>query len=777
MRTHQIHIQGQVQGVGFRPFVYQLAQRHGLSGRVSNRSDGVWVTVNASEEGARAFLRALLREHPPMARITGHTIEAAPPQRFNDFLIVRSTTTDRTEVLLTPDLALCAACRAELNDAADRQQGYAFTSCTHCGPRYSIIQHLPYDRETTTMAPFALCADCQSEYYDPTDRRYYAQTNTCPTCAIPLQLHNHEECVSDDPSRVVALAAEKLRAGALVAVKGIGGYLLLCDAANPMAISTLRTRKQRPAKPLAVLYPSLAMLRKDVPLPAAEQRLLTGAVAPIVLLPLTAAVKQRIAHEQIAPQLDHFGVMLPYAPLLEVLLRELNFPLVATSGNLSGSPIVFAEPSADALTRLADYYLTNPREIVVPQDDSVVQYSPTARQSIVLRRARGLAPTYLPAPSGIQEGILALGGHRKSTFTYTHGGNVYVSQSLGDLDSYDAQQNYQNLLAHWLTLFGAPPTVVVTDQHPQYHTTELGVSLAAKYAAPVVAVPHHEAHFASVMGEHQLIDTEEAVLGVIWDGAGRGTDGQVWGGEFFIYQNHNFERVHHLAYFRHLLGDKMAREPRLSALSLLPERADVRGDLRSKFTDPEWQYYTRQLAQVEGLHTSSMGRLFDAVACLLGLADRTTYEGEAALLLEARAARYVQQHGYATLTSYFPEGTITSSIPTAPLIAGIRADCLRLSIEEIAARFHYSLAYLIHTVARQQDSRKVAFSGGVFQNALLVDMIHHQLSTEYDLYFHQQLSPNDENLSFGQLLHHHIQQKATREIVFSAARMAEVDYS
>ncbi len=745
--------------MGFRPFVYQLAQRHGLSGRVSNRSDGVWVTVNASEEGARAFLRALLREHPPMARITGHTIEAAPPQRFNDFSIVRSTTTDRTEVLLTPDLALCAACRAELNDAADRRQDYAFTSCTHCGPRYSIVQHLPYDRETTTMAPFALCTDCQDEYNDPTDRRYYAQTNTCPACAIPLQLYNHQGCVADDPLRAVALTAEKLRAGALVAVKGIGGYLLLCDAANPTAIAALRTRKQRPAKPLAVLYPSLAMLREDVPLPAAEQRLLTGAVSPIVLLPLTAAVKKRIAHEQIAPQLDRFGVMLPYAPLLEVLLRELNFPLVATSGNLSGSPIVFAEPATAALTRLADYYLTNPREIVVPQDDSVVQYSPATRQPIVLRRSRGLAPTYLPAPPGIKEGVLALGGHRKSTLTYTHGGNVYVSQPLGDLDSYDAQLNYQNLLQHWLTLFGSQPAVVVTDQHPQYHTTELGARLATKYAAQEVSVPHHEAHLAAVLGEHQLIDAEEAVLGVIWDGTGRGTDGQVWGGEFFVYQNHNFERVHHLAYFRHLLGDKMAREPRLSALSLLPERADVRCDLRNKFTDPEWQYYTQQLAQAEGLRTSSMGRLFDAVACLLGLADRTTYEGEAALLLETRAARYVQQHGYAALSSYFPEGTITPSIPTAPLLAGVRADRLRLSTEEIAARFHYSLVHLIRAVARQNRVKKIAFSGGVFQNAVLVDMIHQQLSAEYDLYFHQQLSPNDENISFGQLIHYQMQQK------------------
>ncbi len=748
--------------MGFRPFVYQRAQHYGLVGWVSNRTDGVRVVVNASETVLDALVHDLLHHHPPVARITGHSVRVLPTQAFDDFSIIHSQTTDATNVLLTPDLALCPACRQELSDPTDRRHRYAFTTCTHCGPRYSIVRALPYDRATTTMAPFGLCPDCQREYDDPTHRRYYAQTNTCPACPITLALYRPDQTlVTDDQTEIISQVTEKLRAGATVAVKGVGGYLLLCDAANPEAIARLRERKQRPTKPLALMYPSMVMLLQDTTLRPAARAALTSPVAPVVLLPMTDAVRQRVAFELIAPQLEQFGVMLPYAPLFEVLTQEMDRPLVATSGNVSGSPIVYTEATAQTqLAALADYRLTYDRDIVVPQDDSVVRYSPEAQQRIVLRRSRGLAPTYVTTSLALPGAcVLAMGGQLKSTFSYTHDGHVYVSQYLGDLDSYDAQENYRRVLRHLLTLFRTQPTVILTDRHPQYATNQYGQQLADEYAVPRVSVSHHEAHLAAVLGEHDLVDTEAPVLGVVWDGTGLGNDGQVWGGEFFTYQQHTIRRAHHVAYFRHLLGDKMAREPRLSALSLTHHRADATVHLRPRFTEPEWQYYTRQLRS-EGLWTSSVGRLFDAVACLLGLLDQTSYEGEAALRVETLARRYVQQHGHHKLVSYFPDAAVSRSIPTQPLLTGILADLRWLPVEKIAARFHYSLAQLIHTVAQQHEIKKVAFSGGVFQNAVLVDMIHRRMSTDYDLYFHQQLSPNDENISFGQLIHYQMQQKA-----------------
>ncbi len=757
-----------MQGVGFRPFVYQLAHRHGLSGRVSNRSDGVRIMVNASREELRSLVNDLLNEHPSIARITRHTVDAMPWEDFDDFTIVPSQATDRTNVLLTPDLGLCVACREELRQPIDRRHDYAFTTCTHCGPRYSIIQGLPYDREITTMAPFPLCRTCQREYHDPTDRRYYAQTNTCPTCAIPLQLYDQKNrLLTDDPAQAVRRVAKALNEGAIVAIKGIGGYLLLGDAAQPEVIRTLRLRKQRPSKPLALMYPSLAMLAEDVPLSATLREELTGPVSPIVLLPLTAAVRRRVAHDLVAPQLDRFGVMLPYAPLYEVLMHVVNRPLVASSANESSSPIIYQD-NDPSLSALADYRLTHPRAIVVPQDDSVVQYSPVAQQRIVLRRSRGLAPTYVPTRPWADESVLATGGQLKSTFAYTHRGTAYVSQHLGDLDNYDGQQNYRHVLDHLLSVLGSRPEVIVHDQHPQYFTTAYAQELARGYAARLVSVPHHQAHFAAVLGEHDLTDAPEVILGVVWDGTGRGEDGQVWGGEFFAYHDYNFKRVGHFSYFRHLLGDKMAREPRLSALSLAPGADAAKLHLRSRFSAPEWSYYHKQLAH-DGLKTSSVGRLFDAVAGWLGV-NSVSYEGEAAGYLETLATRYVQQHGYASLRSYLPE-TIVSQISTQQIMAGAVADLARETPEKIAANFHYTLAWVIKSVAQQHNVRQVAFSGGVFQNALLVDMVVQCLS-DYKLYFHRQLSPNDENISFGQLTHYHIQQKQT--VTASRLQTAEV---
>ena len=767
MPTYQIHIQGQVQGVGFRPFVYQLAQRFNLTGQVSNRSDGVRVLLNASQSVVQLFLEAILEEHPVVAQITNHSLQEIAWQEFHSFSIVHSESTHRRDVLLTPDLGLCSACRSEIAQQDSRRHQYAFTNCTHCGPRYSIINELPYDRATTAMAPFELCVDCQQEYNNPVDRRYYAQANTCSQCPITLTLYDAQgSLITNHPgtesgtgqSLVIKKAAEKLRGGAIIAIKGVGGYLLVCDATNAKTISTLRKRKHRPTKPFAVMYPSLAQLQQDMFVDHEVEKLLTGSVAPIVLLPATDAVKKRLAFQEVAPDLQQVGVMLPYAPLFEILMQEVGKPVVATSANISGSPIIYTEENAERqLSSLVDFRLTYNREIVIPQDDSVVRFSSETHQKIVLRRSRGMAPTLvLPQSTVSEKNVLAMGSDLKSIFAYTHYGNQYISQYLGDLASYDSQQSYRKVLSHLLELFDTQPEVILTDQHPQYFSTQFGNQLAEEFQVSVATVQHHQAHFAAVLGENQLIDLGESVLGVIWDGTGLGDDGQIWGGEFFQYSNYSFERVAHFDYFPHLMGDKMAYEPRLSALSLT-NGSDVS---KEKFSAIEWQYYTRQLHQTDRLRTSSVGRLFDGVASVLGLIDRATYEGEAALLLETLATDYIQRHGYGKLTSYFSEFEVEKTISYQSLADGILQDKGEHSNGFIAARFHYSLADCIRQVANKLSIKKVAMSGGVFQNALLVDMIYKLMADDYELFFHQQLSPNDENISFGQLACYQIQQKA-----------------
>jgi hydrogenase maturation protein HypF len=458
----------------------------------------------------------------------------------------------------------------------------------------------------------------------------------------------------------------------------------------------------------------------------------------------------------IAPGLPHLGVMLPYTPLYEQLLAAFGKPIVATSGNRSNSPIVFEDEKAvEELGPIADYLLTNNRDITVPQDDSVVKFTGTHRRRIVLRRSRGMAPTFInDALDWRREGsLLATGAMLKSAFALLHRGNIYLSQYLGDLESFDTEENYRHTVRHFIKLLGAKPGAVVADKHPEYPSTRFGQAMANEWGVPFKTVQHHLAHFAAVLGENRLLDATEPVLGVVWDGTGYGDDGQVWGGEFFIFENGHFRRSCHFDYFNFMLGDKMPREPRISALSAchgLPGAADV---LRQKFNDTEWRLYTAMLDRGSPLQTSSAGRIFDGVASLLGILDVQTYEGEAAMLLETLAERYVREQGADFSQPYFTEKNLGDGVPTAVLFGGILADqAAGRSGGFIAARFHCSLVVLIEMIARQQGLRQIAFSGGVFQNGLLVDLIVNRLGHDFDLFFHEELSPNDENIAFGQLV-------------------------
>jgi hydrogenase maturation protein HypF len=477
-----------------------------------------------------------------------------------------------------------------------------------------------------------------------------------------------------------------------------------------------------------------------------------------------------ICVEEIAPNLSQIGVMLPYAPLLDWIATEVGKPLVATSGNVSNSPIIYTDEKAIAeLSEIADFVLTHNRPVGVPQDDSVVRFSTFTQQKIVIRRSRGASPQPPPTEGAFFSSPLgggrvgAFGAELKSTFALTNQNNLYISQYLGDLESYETQQNYEHTLTHFLRLLNAQPEIILTDKHPNYFSTQLGEKQAELTETPVHQVQHHIAHFAAVLGENNLLHSEQPVLGVIWDGTGLGDDGQIWGGEFFKYAQHKFLRCYHFDYFDFLSGDKMPKEPRLSALAATFDVPFSEEFVKFKFSEAEWRIYRKMLSNGVNLQTSSVGRIFDAVASLLGFVDQATYEGEAAMFLENVAKSYFVKNGLDFQQSYFQDSAHYYRIPTKTLMQNIIFDLKKgLPKEFIAAKFHYSLAHLVRIVAKNLNIQKIAFSGGVFQNEVLVDLLNHHLNRDFQVFFHQELSPNDENISFGQVMYFQIQQKAQK---------------
>ncbi len=748
MQAYHIHIQGMVQGVGFRPFVYKRAVARGLKGWVNNTTDGVHIEINATEEEARAFLQELLEHLPPLAVVTQTRLYPVAGKPYQSFEIIRSVDTAPPRLLLTPDTAMCADCRRELHDPANRRYGYPFITCTNCGPRYSIITALPYDRPHTTMASFDMCPACRAEYTNPLDRRYYSQTNSCPDCAIEMQWYEKGRLTPafTDMDYVVS----QWEQGHIIAIKGIGGYLLTCDATNHQAVETLRRRKHRPAKPFALMYPSLETLSRDARLSEAERKALTGPDAPIVLLRLTDEARQRLPVEAIHPGLGRTGVMLPYTPLMDLLLTRFGKPVVATSGNLSGSPIIYDDDEAlRHLTSIADALLMNNRAIVVPQDDGVMQFTPRHHQKIVLRRSRGRAPVYLNPPlRAPRHSVLATGSMLKSVFGFSQHDYIYLSQYLGNTETYEAQAAYEHTLAHLQSILRPHFDAVVTDKHPGYFATQLGERIARAQNIPLYRLQHHRAHFYSVLAENHLLTPAQPVMGVVWDGTGLGDDGHIWGGEFFGYDGRHMPRLAHIGRFDFILADKMVREPRISLLAIARNIPGAESLLRPKFTETEWQVY-RRLLQKPPLQSTSMGRLFDAVASLLTGIDRHTYDAEASIKLEWMATGYLEKHPQ---TEAFPMNEVPSHFVRYIMQHVVDERRQNADPARTAARFHLTLVQYIRLMARLHGYRQLAFSGGVFQNALLVDLIRDRLQDEFRLYFHRQLAPNDEGIALGQMV-------------------------
>lgn len=749
-QTNHIHIKGLVQGVGFRPHVCRLAADMNMKGWICNSNDGVHIEVTGDESQIKLFYRRIIHQPPPNAVITEHIIYPARFILYDDFSIRHSRSDVSPDLLLTPDIAICDHCREEIVSANNRREGYAFTTCLNCGPRYSITTSLPYDRENTTMADMKMCETCTKEYDDINNCRHYSQTNSCPGCAIALHLYTskqEQKTLSD--KAIIDAAATAIAAGKIVAVKGMSGYLLLCDAANELAVQTLRRKKQRPAKPLALLYEDVETAAKDVYLHSFEIAALKTKAAPIVLCRKRKTTGNNICVQDIAPGLERMGVMLPSTPLLYLLIHTIGKPIIATSGNISGSPILFKD--ADALEHLfevADMVVTYDREIVAPQDDSVLQFTGTG-QKIILRRSRGLAPNYFPNPfSAVKETVLATGGELKAAFAITNNNNLYISQYLGDQSAADANDVYQNTVRYFTGLIQSEPTTILVDKHPAYAVASIGREYASEHnLANPVSIQHHEAHIAAVLAENGLLSSRKPILGFAWDGTGYGNDRQVWGSETFLYNKAEMTRVAQLAYFPVLLGDKMSREPRLSALSLLRSLHASQFIIRPCFSASEWNYYQKLIASEQPLFTSSMGRFIDGLACMLGICSHNSFEGEAAMRMEALAMA-----GRKKADEYYPLPLVNGVLDWNVFLAAFTGDLLHnKDIKLMSWKVFNSLAHAIAAVSEHFDIHHLAFSGGVFQNALLNELITEQMGGEKKLYFHRELSPNDECIGFGQI--------------------------
>lgn len=741
----RILVRGAVQGVGFRPFVYGRAQALGLSGWVNNTAEGVALEIEGGRDRVAALLRALRRAPPPNALVTAIAIEALAPCGERGFAIRRSEVAGDASAQILPDIAPCAACLAELFDAANRRYRYPFISCSQCGPRYTIIEDGPYDRARTVMRQFPLCPACQAEYGDPADRRFHAETSACAVCGPRLSLLDGDGAVVARDDTALETAAAALRAGSIVALKGVGGFHLIADALNDAAVAELRRRKRRPEKPFAVMFPSLVALRAGCRLSPGEAALLTAPARPIVLLRRDGAA----VAPGVAPGNPWLGAMLPSSPLHHLLLAALPFPVVATSGNVSGEPI--AIDNAEALARLggvADRFLVHDRPILRPVDDSVVRL--VARRGLVLRRARGYAPTTLPI-RGVRAGVLAVGGHLKTAVALTRENSVILGPHVGDLDTVAAREAHGRAVGDIARLHGVAINRLARDRHPDYASARA----AAALGLPATAVPHHLAHLVACMAENGITPP---VLGVVWDGSGFGEDGTIWGGEFLAVTATGWRRIAHLRRFRLPGGEAAAREPRRAALGMLYEAyggaAFAMTDLPpvAAFTARERGVLGTMLVRaVNAPLCSSMGRLFDGFSALCGLRQRASYEGRAAAELEWAADGYAAVRPCAFPVTGGAEGS-PLTVDWQPALEAALAD-LGAGVEPgtVSAALHAGLAGAIVDVARRAAIPRVALSGGCFQNARLTEAAIAALrAAGFEPVWHRRIPPNDGGLALGQ---------------------------
>lgn len=744
-KTYRISISGQVQGVGFRPFVYNLASTFSLLGTVSNNEEGVIIFISGLESVVQQFYTTLIENPPPVSKISTSSICEIDYKDFVDFQIIPSKKGGQVNLPLTPDFALCEECENELVDIENRRYNYAFTTCVNCGPRWSITKVFPFERAHTSISDFSMCKACKDEYKSPSNRRFHSQTNTCPECGISFEFTNsiNEKIEVDNIFKSIA---DLLAIGKIIAIKNTSGYLLCCNAENENVVNKLRALKNRPHKPFAVLYPSLKLLQKDVKLKSNEIENLKSTERPIIIVSLKK-YKGNIALKTVAPGLKQLGVMLPYTGILQLLANQLDFALVATSGNIHGSPIISKKNDAiSKLNTVADYFLHHNLSITHPQDDSVLKVSNKFNVPTLFRRSRGFAPNYLEIYIRPKEKILALGADLKNSVAFFPNENLYVGQYIGNLENFDVYNRFTIEIHDFVEIFEQRPEVILVDRHPNYHSTQYGIELSKTWKVNCVKIQHHKAHFAAVLGEHKLFE-DNNILGVVWDGTGFGDDGNIWGGEFFKYSENRIDRISHFNYFNWMSGDKMSKEPRLSLFSLLDNTYSE--ELKSKFSKEELNVL-KTIKEKNTLKTSSVGRLFDAVASLLNICDFNTYEGEAAILLE----NLVVDYDINSCLNYC-EDFSGNTIPTNEIVKGVQFDIkIGTQTPQIIANFLFTLATLIYKVAETNSMSTICLSGGVFQNSTLIDMLIELNQNNYKLFFNRNLAPNDENIAFGQIMYY-----------------------
>ena len=751
-RVARISVRGVVQGVGFRPFVYQLAATHGLKGWVCNTSGDVTIEVEGLTETIGCFLEQIKTQAPSRAQIEDINFKYLQPVGYENFEIKGSLSLEGQYQLISPDIATCPLCRKELFDPRDRRYRFPFINCTNCGPRFTIVKDIPYDRPKTTMRPFKMCPECQMEYDDPLNRRFHAQPNCCPECGPKLELANQSgnTIASQDP---IADAGTLLKKGKIIALKGIGGFLLACDATNENAVQILRQRKNRPSKPFALMIATVDEIKKYCDVSKEEEMVVSSPQSPIVLLRL---INRGPITSEVSPHLNYLGVMLPYTPIHHLLMRQMRVPLVMTSGNLSEEPIIKDNHEAlQKLATIADYFLFHNRDIHACCDDSVTMIENDISQFI--RRARGYAPNPVHLPFKAKE-VLACGADLKNTFCITKDQYAFMSQHIGDMDNLETLTHFGNMLELYKKLFRLSPKIAAHDKHPDYYSTRYAQELKAKdNELKLIPIQHHHAHIVSCMAENEV---KVPVIGIALDGTGYGDDGTMWGGEFLLTDYSKITRLGHLEYVPLPGGDVAVKRPYRMAISylytLLGDEVFNRNlEFLKGVNEFEIDLIKNQIKKgINSPMTSSAGRLFDAVAALIGIRNEIDYEGQAAIELEMRS------NSTDSMIKTYPFEIADQNGKKTVRLGGLFASILTdldqgMPIVEISAKFHTTMACIIsrmcQILSRSTGIDKVALSGGVFQNRLLLTLARAYVEQEgLKVITHREVPCNDGGVSLGQ---------------------------
>lgn len=739
MKSIEIQVKGIVQGVGFRPFIYTLALSNNLLGWVNNDDRGVNIAIEGQEAYIENFVNTLKNSPPPLAKIDSINISEKKPQGFTSFEIIQSETTSNKSTIISPDMAICDDCINDINDKKNFRYEYALTNCTNCGPRYSIIETVPYDRVNTSMKYFKMCEACEEEYKNPLNRRYHAQPVSCEVCGPKIALYNNKNEEQSKNTESIIDLAYLIKKGEIVAIKGLGGFHLVCDATNDEAVKKLRDRKNRPTKPFAVMFKDIQQVEEYAYLSAKEKEIVSSKEKPITLV----KAKRNDLSRFIAPNINRLGCFIAYTPLHHILFKYIDNPIVATSANLSDEPIIrFKDELINKLGHIVDYVLDFNRDIVNACDDSVVQ---VVNDDIsVLRNARGYAPTSLKLDKKIDKKILAIGANQKSTIALAFEDNLILSPHIGDLNSINSIEYFTRTINTFERFYDFKPDLIVCDKHPNYESVKWAKSL---HDIDIVQIQHHYAHVLATMAEYSL---DKEVLAFSFDGTGYGDDGNIWGGEVFIGNKERYKRINHLKYFKLIGGEKSIKEPKRVALSLLFETFSLEEVLSLNI--PTTKAFNRSEIQVmhtvwtKGLNapnTSSMGRLFDAVASLCDIAQTQSYEGETGLQIE---------QAYNPNIKEFYDFTIEDEqIDLSSFIKQIIED---KNEELICSKFLNGLVELIVYISMQYDDLPVILTGGVFQNKTLLELLCKRFDTlNKEYYYTKRIPLNDGGISIGQLYH------------------------